>query len=359
MNGTPYVFILAGGRGERLWPLSSAACRKPFIKLFEGKSLLELTLARLEGFVPLKQVRILTAQELRDAVREAVPGFPEAQILCEPEGRNTAAALAYACGCLRQESPDAIGVVLPADHLIQDTTAFQAALTAACELAEARQEIVTVGIEPTAPATAYGYIACGAALETRAGCRTCEGAGFTEKPDLATAKAYLNTGNFLWNAGIFVWTAETLYTRFRADAPAFLPLIEAPTKADAFYPQLPAIAFDYAIMEPCPAFSVVRGTFDWDDAGTFAAIERHLPADAAGNCIAGCGQCDHTANTTLLSTAPNHRVILSGVEGLFIAHTPQVTLICPRNEVARAQAFAKQLDKSTDSFTPSSRTTNE
>lgn len=340
MNTVPYIFILAGGRGERLWPLSSEACRKPFLKLFEEQSLLALTLRRVEGLVPRTHIRILTTADLREAVLHALPDFPETQLLCEPEARNTAAALAYACGHLQQISPEAIGIVLPADHLIRDDKTFQAALRAACHLAQTRHELVTLGISPTTPATTYGYIACGEALETVADCQTCQGIGFTEKPDLSTAKTYLHAGNFLWNAGIFIWEAATLKARFTADAPAFLPLIEAPEAAAACYPTLPKIAFDYAIMEHCPNFSVVRGTFDWDDIGTLEAIERQQPCDSAGNRTLGEVTCIHTADTTVLTTATGHRLILSDVTNLFVAQTPEATFICPRDCVTAAQKQA-------------------
>lgn len=337
MNTVPYIFILAGGRGERLWPLSSEACRKPFLKLFEEQSLLALTLRRIEGFVPQSHIRILTAADLCEAVQHALPDFPREQILCEPEARNTAAAAAYACGHLLQVSPDAIGIILPADHLIRNAETFQTALHAACHLAQTRNELVTLGITPTTPATSYGYIACGDALETVADCQTCQGIGFTEKPDYSTAKTYLNAGNFLWNAGIFIWKAATLKARFTADAPAFLPLIEAPEAAPAHYPALPKIAFDYAIMEHCPSFSVVRGTFDWDDIGTLEAIERQLPADAAGNRMLGEVTALRTADTTVLTTASGHRLILSDVKHLFIAQTNEVTFICPREQITETQ----------------------
>lgn len=336
MNGTPYLFILAGGRGERLWPLSSEVCRKPFLKLFRGKSLLELTLERVRPLTTPDRIRILTARDLKASVQQAVPDFPETQILCEPEGRNTAAALAFACGTLLREAPDAVAVVLPADHLIEDTETFRAALTAACELAQTRREIVTVGIQPASPSTAYGYIACGEALPETAGCHACCGAGFTEKPDLATAKAYVNTGQFLWNAGIFVWTAQTLHAHFQRDAAVFLPLIETPAAADSLYPALPSIAFDYAIMEHCTSFTVVRGAFDWDDAGTFTALERHAVPDAAGNRALGKAVFDGVTDCTVFNTEDNHRVILAGLTDCFVAHTPDVTYIAPRSMVHSA-----------------------
>jgi mannose-1-phosphate guanylyltransferase len=342
MKAEPFVFILAGGRGERLWPLSSGADRKPFLKLFEGKSLLELTLKRVEGVASSENIRILTATDLRDAVVRCVPDFPREQILCEPEGRNTAAAIAYACGLMQKEAPNAPTIILPADHLIENVDAFRKALATACHLAQTRQEIVTLGIHPTAPATTYGYIACSTPIEHADETKAYVGAGFTEKPDLSTAKTYLSMGNFFWNAGIFVWTATTLREHFLRDAPAFLPLIDAPEQAQTLYPTLPNIAFDYAIMEHCAAFSVVEGAFDWDDAGTLEALERHLPTDAMGNRAASDAHFLQATQCTVLSTDATHRIILAGVEDLMVTHSKEVTLICPRAKIATMQTLARQ-----------------
>lgn len=342
MKSEPFVFILAGGRGERLWPLSSGADRKPFLKLFEGKSLLELTLARLEGVTAHTKIRILTAADLRDAVERCVPDFPREQILCEPEGRNTAAAIAYACGLVLKEAPNATAIVLPADHLIEDAASFRTALATACDLAQTRQEIVTIGIHPSTPATTYGYIACSKQIENAGETKAYVGAGFTEKPDLSTAKTYLATGNFFWNAGIFVWTAETLRKHFQDDAPAFLPLIDAPDTAATLYPSLPNIAFDYAIMEHCSAFSVVEGRFDWDDAGTLEALVRHFPTDEMGNRTTGEAYFVDATHCSVLSSDANHRILLAGVDGLSVTHSKDVTLICPQKELASQQARVRK-----------------
>ncbi|MBQ9694605.1 MAG: NTP transferase domain-containing protein, partial [Kiritimatiellae bacterium] len=219
----PYLFILAGGRGERLWPLSTAQHAKPFLTLFEGKSLIELTCTRLQGLTDPDRLFIVTTADLRANVQQALPDFPDAQLLCEPEARNTAAAMAWICGYVRQRDPEGVVAVLPADHLITPDSAFREALQTACAVARREAHIVRLGIHPTRPATEYGYIACGEAITTPAGV-VRKGIGFTEKPAVATAQTYLNAGNFLWNAGIFVWQAAALEAEFRRSAPAFLPL---------------------------------------------------------------------------------------------------------------------------------------
>ena len=334
MSIQPTFFILAGGRGERLWPLSTATHPKPFLPLFEGKTLLEWTLERVQGLTTPVRIFIVTTEALRTLVQQTLPDLPPAQILCEPQARNTAAAMAWICGHLRQQAPQGIGVVLPADHLIRDVATFQTAIRTACELAQTRHQIVTLGIHPTRPATEYGYIACGQTLVTTPVCAKA-GIGFTEKPDEVTAKTYLNAGNFLWNAGIFIWRADVLEAQFRSHAPTFYPLIDAPEAATEHYSAVPAIAFDYAIMEPCEAFTVVEGTFDWDDVGSYPALLRHLPCDAENNRAHGPVRFAQATGCTVLSTIPNHTVIVAHTTDLFVAQTPSTTVICPASEAHR------------------------
>lgn len=338
MNSKPYLFILAGGRGERLWPLSAGTHCKPFLKLFEGKTLLERTVARVQSLTDPDRLFIITAEALRDQVRQTLPHLPEAQILCEAAGRNTAAAIALACGITLKASPEAVAIVLPADHLIADEPRFREVLNAACAVARQRKEIVTLGIQPSSPSPEYGYIAC-ADPELQGDIRVQRGKGFTEKPSIPTAETYLKTGQFLWNAGIFAWEAQTLAAMFQRYAPEFAPLLHAPETHTACYPQLPSIAFDRAIMEKCPAFSVVCGDFGWDDAGTFQALERHLPADTDGNRANTDTRFHGSAHCTVWNTAPEHTLVLAACEALFVAHSPEVTLICPQSKVGQLSAW--------------------
>ena len=334
MPHQPTFFILAGGRGERLWPLSTATQPKPFLPLFEGKTLIERTLERIQGLTPPDRIFIVTTQSLREVVARTLPHLPQTQILCEPQARNTAAAMAWICGLLRKRCAEGVGVVLPADHLIHDTATFQEAIQTACTLAKTRRQIVTLGIHPTRPATEYGYIACGKSVATETGSAK-EGVGFTEKPDSSTAKTYLNAGNFLWNAGMFIWQADVLDAQIRSLAPAFSPLLDNPEAVETLYNTIPAIAFDYAVMEPCDAFTVVEGTFDWDDVGSYPALARHLPEDEMHNRSNGVGHFEQAERCIVLSTTPQHKVIVAHTADLLVAQTPTVTLICPTSEAHR------------------------
>lgn len=354
----PTVFILAGGRGERLWPLSTPLQSKPFLPLFEGKSLIELTLKRAQSITSDDRIFIITAASLRETVKRALPDFPETHLLCEPYPRNTAAAIAWACGHLYHKAPQGIGIVLPADHCIGDETQFQTSLTTACTLAQQAHAIVTIGIHPTRPATEYGYIACGTPMPQMKPL-TWEGIGFTEKPTLGTAQTYLKAGTFLWNAGIFVWEAATLKAQFEAHAPAYLPLIEAPSTIDeSLYQALPAIAFDYAIMEKCAPFYVVKGDFEWNDVGSYSALAQQFPADAAGNRTNAPAQLHEVKGCTLLSTEQGHTFILAHTTDLLVAHTPEATLICPAAEAHRVTQWIPATPKDAP-HPPSSSSPNE
>ena len=221
---TLHAFILAGGRGERFWPLSTYARPKQFCTLFGGKPLIAQAVDRLAGLVPQANIHVITSADLVPATRDALPHLPPANVIGEPIGRDTAAAVALACGTVARQDPTGVALILPADPLIADEAAFRAALATAADQAARHPVIATVGIAPTYPATGYGYIEC--ADETAPGVRRVR--RFVEKPDLPTAQRYLATGAFVWNAGIFVWRADTMAAAFRAHAPQWLPLIESP-----------------------------------------------------------------------------------------------------------------------------------
>ena len=307
-----HAFILAGGRGERFWPISTFNRPKQFCTLFGGKPLIAQAVDRLAGLVPQENIRIITSADLVTATRDALPGLPAANVIGEPIGRDTAAAVALACGT---------------DPLIADEAAFRDALALAAAQAAREPVIATVGIAPTYPATGYGYIEC--ADEAAPGVRRVR--RFVEKPDLATAERYLATGAFVWNAGIFVWRADTMAAAFRAHAPQWLPLIESPTDLDTLYPTLPKLSVDYAIMEKSDNLVVVRGDFGWDDVGTLPALARQFPADPQGNvAIAPTYSLDATGNIVAAEGDPRATALL-GVNGLIVVHTPKATLVCSKD----------------------------
>lgn len=332
-----YASILAGGQGERLWPLSVSARPKQFLDLFGGEPLLVQTFRRLSGLVPPEHCSVVTLGELREPTAELLGELPPEQILCEPCTRNTAAAVALACGHLLRRDPTAVLALLPADHVITRPEAFRAALADAARAVAERPAIATLGAEPTFPATGYGYLACGEAVPPPEGCQTLlfQVRRFVEKPDEVTARAYLTTGRYLWNVGIFVAQVATFREAFRRYAPEYLPLIDHPEAAKALYPTLPKRSFDVAVMEQCQDILVAHADLGWDDVGSLEAFARHFPADAQGNILLAPAVTLEASGCLVASAADTRTTALLGVRDLAVIHTPQATLICPRAQAQR------------------------
>ncbi len=340
---TLYAFILAGGRGERFWPLSTFARPKQFVTLFGGKSLLAHAADRLEGLVPDECLHVITSADLLPATRAALPRLPEGNLLGEPMGRDTAAAVALACGTVMARDPKGVVAILPADPIIGDVPAFRAALADACAVAAREPVIATLGIAPPFPATGYGYIECGEALAVPEATPLRRVRRFVEKPDLATATAYLETGAFVWNAGMFVWRAEVMAEAFRRHAPQWVPLVEHPERMEALYPTLPKLSVDYAIMEKSDNLVAARGDFGWDDVGTLPALARQFPADAAGNVAIAPTFALDAHGCIVAAESPARATALLGVEDVIVVHTDKATLVCAKQAADRLKALVATL----------------
>jgi mannose-1-phosphate guanylyltransferase len=255
-----YVVIMAGGKGERFWPQSRLKRPKQLLPIVGDSPLLTQTVDRLAGLVPPQNVFIITNEEQAAAVAEACPQVPAAQIVAEPEGRDTAAAVGLGALLVRRRAADASFAVLPADHVIHDSEGFRRVMRAAFEAAESQEALVTVGIEPSFPATGYGYIQRGEAVATFDGLPVHGVRRFVEKPDEATARGYVNSGDYFWNAGMFIWRAPVVCAALERHAPGLwqgLLAIDAALSAGtplaealrAHYPTLKKISVDYALME--------------------------------------------------------------------------------------------------------------
>ena len=323
-----YAAILSGGSGERFWPLSTSARPKQFLSVFGGRSLLRQSVERLKGVVPPERIIIVTGAALAKATYRELPEIPRRNILLEPCRRDTAAAVAMACTAVeRLGGANAVAAVLTADQLMEDVKAFRRILRLAAETAAATDDIVTMGVKPTYPATGFGYIKVG-----RPCGKVFRAERFVEKPDLATAKAYLKSGRYVWNAGMFVWKVSTL----KAALAQYAPQLVGITPKD--YARLPKISFDYAVMEKAKNVLVTAGDFGWDDVGTWTSAGRHLGTDAADNARRG--------RTTLLDcarsvvVAEGAPVAALGVEDLVIVTTKDAVLVAAKD---RAQDLKKLL----------------
>ena len=339
-----YVLILAGGSGERFWPLSRKSRPKQLLSLFSEETMLEATLRRLDGLVPPAQVLILTNTDQENAVRTLCPGLPQENIIAEPAKRDTAAAIALAAGWIAQRAPDATMVVLPADHLIKDTAGFQRTLRVAATAAEETGELVTIGIKPTWACPGFGYIEQGAPLILPHGPTdppVFEVTRFREKPNVELAESFLTQGHFRWNAGMFIWTVHAILGAFNRYAPelgAFIGRLHSSEDFAALlreaFPLLPKISIDYAVMEKATRVLVVEAGFDWDDVGGWTAVAKYLACDEDGN-QSNCNVKTLEAANNIVFTSQPKTVALIGVSDLIVVQTPDAILVCHRHEAEK------------------------
>lgn len=352
MSRSTYALILAGGSGERFWPLSRRARPKQLLRLVSTKTLLEETLARLEGLVPPERTLILTNAEQEGAVRELLGNFPKENIIAEPVKRDTAAAVALGTGWVATRDHAATMVVLPADHVIANRAAFQQTLALAADAAEETGELVTIGIKPTWACPSYGYIEQGKPVRLRShpsNNAVHRVVRFREKPNPDLAESFLRKGNFRWNAGIFVWSVPTVLREFNRHAPEladFISQLRAPqnfekTLRERFH-RLPRISFDYAIMEKADRVLVVEASFDWDDVGSWTAVAGYFPKDKHGNAANRPITAVNSSNNIVFEQ-DGTTVALLGVRDLIVVQTNDAVLVCHRHEAERIKELVGKL----------------
>lgn len=351
MNKRFHAVILAGGRGERFWPLSTARRPKQLLRLVGTKPLLTLAFERLRGLVPPDRIYVITNKDLAAATRRALPRVPARNIIGEPVGRDTAAALAVGCALVSARDPDGVFCVLTADHVIGDLPRFRQTLRASLDLAEHENVLITIGIEPRSPSTGYGYIDAPARCAARAGIRFRNVRRFVEKPDLATARRYCRSGRFFWNSGMFIWSARSLERAFAKHRPALARLIRelgplaGTTGFDRTlrrrYAGLEKISIDYAVMEKARNIVMAEGTFAWDDLGSWSALEGHVPPDRRGNLV--LGSCEALASEGNVVVSQDRLTALIGIRDLIVVQAPGVTLVCPRERAQDVKKLVEQL----------------
>ena len=352
MPDSIYALILAGGSGERFWPLSRRARPKQLLRLVSDKTLLEETLARLDGLIPRERILILINAEQERAVRKLLGDFPKENIVAEPAKRDTAAAIALGTGWVAVRDHAAIMVVLPADHVITNRQAFQDTLALAAEAAEETSELVAIGIKPTWACPGFGYIEHGKPVNLRKRPdyelihRVVR---FREKPNPDLAESFLRRGNFRWNAGMFVWAVPTVLREFNRHAPEladFLSQLRAPGNFDNAlrerYTGLPRISFDYAIMEKADRVLVVEAGFDWDDIGSWRALANYFQKDKRGNAANRALTAVDSSNNIVFEEGGT-TIALLGVHDLIVVRTPDALLVCHRHEAERIKELIGKL----------------
>ena len=344
-----YAIILAGGSGERFWPLSTAERPKQFLKLFGGKSLLRQAADRLQGITVPERVIVITSSRLAAATRRELPALPRENVVAEPCRRDTAAAIAVACGIVRRRGgEDAVGAILTADQLMKKPSVFRRMLSDAVKAASQTDAIVTLGVKPDYPSTGFGYIEPGEKASVRTATEIRRVTRFAEKPDAATASRYIKRG-FVWNAGMFVWKASTLHAAFAAHAPEFLPLVDAVAAAKnpalpirRLYPSITRISFDFAVMEKAKNVMVAMGDFGWDDVGSWTAVERHFPADGDSNVtIGGVTAVDCTRSVLVADGA---KIAVLGLDDVVVVTTGKHVLVAAKSRVQDLKKLVGAVD---------------
>jgi mannose-1-phosphate guanylyltransferase len=352
MPDSIYALILAGGSGERFWPLSRRARPKQLLRLVSNKTLLEETLARLEGLIQRERILILTNAEQEDAVRKSLGNFPEENIVAEPAKRDTAAAIALGTGWVALREHAAIMTVVPADHVIVNHVALQETLALAADAAQETNELVTIGIKPTWACPGFGYIEHGkpVRLRKRPGNDSIhQVVSFREKPNPDLAESFLRRGNFRWNTGMFVWSVPTVlreFNRHASELADFISQLRAPGNFDKAlrerFSKLPRISFDYAIMEKADRVLVVEAGFDWDDIGSWRAVANYFQKDKRGN-AANCPITAIDSSNNIVFEENGTTIALLGVHELIIVRTPDALLVCHRHEAERIKELIGEL----------------
>ncbi|MGR7813437.1 mannose-1-phosphate guanylyltransferase [Lacinutrix undariae] len=337
MNKNYYAILMAGGIGSRFWPVSTSQFPKQFHDLLgTGDTLIQKTFSRLSRLIPKENIFILTHENYNDLVLEQLPEVSQRQVILEPEMRNTAPCILYASLKIQKENPEAMMIVAPSDHWIEDEAAFTKNVQQAFNFCEKENSLVTLGIKPTFPNTGYGYIEYDKTNNTAI--KSVQ--QFREKPDYNTAKTFINQGNFLWNAGIFIWSAKTVINAFKNDQPELFGLFEKGLPVynteheEAFilenYPKAENISVDYAIMEKSKHIYVLPATFDWNDLGTWGNLYQELDKDENNNAIVNSKTLLEDATGNMIRTEKDKIVIVDGLKDYIIVDKDEVLLIFPK-----------------------------
>lgn len=350
-----HALIMAGGGGTRFWPRSRQQKPKQFLTLTGDRSLVQQALDRIEAPVPAERTWVITAGAHRDLVGRQLPGLPADQIVGEPCGRDTAACIGLGAALIARADPEAVMLVMPADHVIEPAQEFRRAVQAAEAMAlEHPRALVTFGIPPSYPATGYGYIHRGEEVARRQGVAVYRVRAFREKPDPDTAERFVASGEYFWNGGIFVWRAATILDALQQRQPKLAAAVAAIAQAwptpqretvlRDHYEALEKISIDYAVMEHATEVLVVQAPFGWDDVGSWLALERMHPQDADGNTILATHAGLRTKGC-VIAADPHHLVATIGVENLLIVQDGDATLVAERRDEGAVKQLVELLKK--------------
>lgn len=352
-NNNNNLVIMAGGVGSRFWPMSTAEKPKQFIDVLGvGKSLLQLTAERFSGVCNRENIYVVTNKNYVDIVKEQLPDIPTENILCEPCRRNTAPCIAYVSWRIKAKNPKANIVVTPSDHIVMNVKEFERVISECMNFTANTDAIVTLGIKPSRPETGYGYIQADLASCSLRNKEVFRVDAFKEKPDLETARQYIQKNYFFWNAGIFIWNVNTIVNAFRIYQPGIAKIFESMNNVygseleqetiDKKFPECENISVDYAIMEKADEIFVCPADFGWSDLGTWGSLLTQTKRDLYGNsCIGNDINVFETTNC-MIHTVQEKKVVIQGLDGYIVAENDDTLLICKLSEEQRIKQFSGQ-----------------
>ena len=350
MNKNYFGVIMAGGVGSRFWPLSTTEYPKQFHDILgTGRTFLQNTFDRLKKLIPVDQIYVVTLEEYVDLTLQQLPELAENQVIAEPSGMNTAPCNLYAAKLIHEINPDANIVVAPSDHLILNEDIFIEKLKLALNETENKEELITLGIQPTRPDTGYGYIQF---LENnKSDIKKVK--TFTEKPGIELAEVLYKSGDFLWNAGIFIWKAKTILKSFQEHLPEMsesFQRIKNPLNSEkgkeeikSIYSTVQMISIDNGILEKANNVYVIPSSFGWSDLGTWKSLYENSEKNAENNVKKGKYILTYNTNDSLIYTSQNKAIVVDGLENYIVVNTRRALLICPMDKDQMIKAFVSDL----------------
>lgn len=352
-----YALIMAGGRGMRFWPKSRARSPKQLLSIAGRRSMLQATLARAKSLTSEDRILVIAERVHLSEVTRQLSDFPRAKVIQEPFGRNTAAACGLGAIFVERHEKDAVIVVLPADHIISDYRRFSSCIRLCSKVAKENKALVTIGIEPTYPATGYGYIKIVTSNQkpvTRRKNRIFKVERFVEKPDKRVAERFLKSANYLWNSGIFVWRTKVILGEIQKHLPRLSKGLKRIKEAlgtrsqeeviEKVYQGISPVSIDYGVMEKARDIFCVKANFGWDDCGSWASLERLHRPDKDGNIFLGNVESVDTKGSIIFGSK-DKLVATVGVKDLIVVNTDDATLVCPKERAEDVKRLVENLGK--------------
>ncbi|WP_396170994.1 mannose-1-phosphate guanylyltransferase [Flavobacterium sp.] len=353
MNKNYYAIVMAGGIGSRFWPVSTEDFPKQFHDMVgSGSTLIQKTFSRLSKLIPLENILILTNERYNELVLEQLPMVKQEQVLLEPAMRNTAPCILYASLKIQKRNPNALMVVAPSDHWIEDEAEFANNLQQCFNFCEKEDALMTLGIQPTFPNTGFGYIEFDK-LDSNPIKKVSQ---FREKPDYETAKSFLKSGNFLWNGGIFIWSVQSITNAFEKFQPQMNALFQSGLESynansekqfiEENYAKAANLSIDYAVMENATNVYVLPATFDWNDLGTWSSLHEKLDKDSQNNAVINATVILENASNNIIRADRKKLIVVDGLDDYIIVDKDNVLLIYPKSkeqDIKRITALANKV----------------